>query len=440
MGKRDGDFSFRSLGDSTEHSDLQAHANSIEVLQSFLERIVRGSMMTQPKSQSHRLATRTIHHPVAELPSQPLATPIYQSSTFRVEDAATVAGYAHEVCPQAFYTRWGNPTVEVWEKVVADLEGGEKGLAFASGMAAVSSTLLALLSPGDRVLSGASLYSATMKTLAEVLPRQGITTEFIDPTDTGAFAERMDPAVRMIYAETPANPSMQMADLAALGELARRNDIPLVVDNTFATPWNQRPLELGAAVVLYSATKYLSGHSDVVAGCTVSDAATAERIWKQRTLLGGCLDPFAAWLLLRGMKTFAVRMDRHNANAAVVAEALEKHPRVERVIYPGLESHPQHELAKRQMSGYGGMVGCVVGGGRAAGIRFVESTEVALLAVSLGGTETLLEHPASMSHAMLSDSQWERAGIPPGLVRVSVGLEDVRDLVDDLTSALDRLD
>jgi cystathionine beta-lyase/cystathionine gamma-synthase len=212
-----------------------------------------------------------------------------------------------------------------------------------------------------------------------------------------------------------------------------------VVDNTFATPYNQRPLALGADVVLHSATKYLGGHSDVVGGCVVTDAARAERLWHKRTLLGGCLDPFAAWLLLRGIKTLALRMQSHNRNALAVAEALQSHPAVAGVMYPGLSSHPQHELARRQMTGFGGMVSFELVGGREAGVELVESTRLAVLAVSLGSVETLIEHPASMSHAQLSDEQLHRAGIPPGLVRLSVGIEDPNDLIADLKQALDRV-
>jgi methionine-gamma-lyase len=212
-----------------------------------------------------------------------------------------------------------------------------------------------------------------------------------------------------------------------------------VVDNTFASPINQRPLEHGADVVIHSATKYLSGHTDVVAGCVVTGAEIAERLWQRRTMLGGSIDPFAAWLLLRGMKTLAVRIERHNQNALAVARALESHPAVRRVIYPGLPSHPQHELAARQMSGFGGMVAFELASGREAGVRLVESTRLAILAVSLGGVETLIEHAASMSHARLDDEQLRRAGIPPGLIRLSVGIEDPDDLVVDLTDALDRL-
>ncbi len=403
----------------------------------------------KPNRRKRAFATRTVHHPQALSPSPPVATPLYQTSTFRCHDAATIARYAEQTQPPAYYTRWGNPTTEVWEKLMADLEGGEQGLAFASGMAAVSTTLLALLSPGDHVVAGSSLYTATTHLLSVDLPAVGIEVDFVDPTDPEAFARAVSSSssssskqsTQMFYLETPTNPTMLLTDLTAVCRMATEMGIVTVVDNTFASPCNQRPLAAGADVVLHSATKYLSGHSDVIGGCVVTDAETAERIWHKRTMLGGSIDPFAAWLLLRGMKTLAVRIERQNRNALAVAEALQSHPAVSRVIYPGLPSHPQHELAVRQMSGFGGMVGFEVAGGsekekRAAGVRLVESTRLAILAVSLGGVETLIEHPASMSHAPLSDEQLIQAGIPPGLIRLSVGIEDPDDLIADLQQAL----
>jgi len=385
------------------------------------------------------LATRTVHHPAAEAASTPVTTPLYQTSTFRTADAATIAQYAEQTQPQAYYTRWGNPTIEVYEKVVADLEGGQMCLAFASGMAAISTTLLELLEPGDHVVAGSSLYTATTEILSNDLAQLGIEVDFVDPADPEAFARAARKNTRLFYVETPTNPTMLLTDLVAVCRTADEMGIIVVVDNTFASPYNQKPLAAGADVVIHSATKYLSGHTDVLGGCVVTDAETAERLWHKRTMLGGIIDPFAAWLLLRGVKTLAVRMERQNRNAMAVAEALESHPAVARVIYPGLASHPQHELAVRQMTGFGGMVAFEVAGGRAAGVRLVESTRLAILAVSLGGVETLIEHPASMSHAPLTDEQLQQAGIPPGLIRLSVGIEDPDDLVDDLQSALDAL-
>ena len=322
---------------------------------------------------------------------------------------------------------------------MADLEGGQKCLAFSSGMAAVSTTLLGLLQPGDHVAAGSSLYTATTEVLAADMAEVGISVDFVDPTDPEAFARATRKNTRMFYIETPTNPTMQLTDLVAVCRTADEMGIVAVVDNTFASPYNQQPLAAGADVVIHSATKYLSGHTDVLGGCVVTDAETAQRLWHKRTMLGGSIDPFAAWLLLRGVKTLALRMERHNHNAAAVARALQSHPAVVRVMYPGLESHPQHELAARQMTGFGGMVGFEVSGGRESGVKLVEATRLAILAVSLGGVETLIEHPASMSHAPLTDEQLQQAGIPPGLIRLSVGIEDPADLIADLQQALDRL-
>jgi len=395
--------------------------------------------MSHTPNRDWSLATRTVHHPAAEVPSPPLTTPLYQTSTFRADEAATLADYAEQVQPQAFYSRWGNPTVEVLEKVVADLEGGERCLAFASGMAAVSTTLLALLGPGDHVVAAESLYTATTEVLSRDLAELGVDVDFVDPTDPEAFGRAATEKTRLFYVESPTNPMMMLTDLAAVASIGREKGILTVVDNTFASPYNQKPLALGADVVLHSATKYLSGHTDVVAGCVVTRDELIEPLWQKRTMLGGCLDPFAGWLLLRGMKTLALRMRQHNENAMAIAEMLESHHAVKQVMYPGLPSHPQHELARRQMTGFGGMLSFEVSGGRGAGGRLVESTELAVLAVSLGGVETLIEHPATMSHVRLTDEQLRRAGIPPGLIRLSVGIEDAEDLIADLRQALERV-
>lgn len=385
-------------------------------------------------------ATRVVHHPPVSAPLEPVSTPIYQTSTYRAGEAGAIARYASVPQPTAFYTRYGNPTVDVWEKVVADLEGGQRALAFASGMAAVSTVLLGLLEPGSHVVAGASLYTATTLLLADELPKLGIEVDFVDPCRPEAFAGALRPQTRMVYVESPSNPLMLLSDIAAVCRIAKAHRAWTVVDNTFATPCNQRPLSLGADVVIHSATKYLGGHSDVLGGCAVAGTDLIERLWHKRTLLGGCLDPFAAWLLLRGAKTLAVRVERQNANALAVAQALEAHPAVAKVHYPGLASHPQHDLARRQMDGFGGMLSFELRGGRAAGERFVSSTRVALLAVSLGGVESLVEHPASMSHALLSDEELRQAGIPPGLIRMSVGIEDANDLIADVRQALSSPD
>jgi methionine-gamma-lyase len=387
-------------------------------------------------SEKRAFATRTVHHPQARVPLEPVSTPIYQTSTYRADAPGVLAELACAVQPSTFYSRYGNPTVEVWERAIADLEGGEHGLAFASGMAAVSTVLLGLLETGNHIVAGSSLYTATTMLLRSELPKVGVAVDFVDPTRPEAFAAALRPETRVFYIESPSNPLMLLTDIAAVCRIARGHGVWTVVDNTFATPYNQRPLALGADVVIHSATKYLGGHSDVLGGCAVTNADLGARLWHKRTLLGGCLDPFAAWLLLRGAKTLALRVERQNANAMALAKALERHPAVARVHYPGLGSHPQHELTQRQMAGAGGMLSFELVGGRTAGERLVSSTRIALLAVSLGGVETLIEHPASMSHALLSDEELMHAGISPGLVRMSVGIEDAGDLIADLEHAL----
>ncbi len=395
--------------------------------------------MSKSAEHSWSFATRTVHHPAAEVRLQPVATPVYQTTTYRATEAEAIAEHSEEIGPPTFYTRYGNPTIDVLERVVADLEGGERGLAFASGMAAVSTTLLTLLNPGDHVVAGSSLYTATAKLLTHDLAELGVATDFVSPDDPGAFARAVRSSTRILYLESPSNPLLSLTDLAAVCQIANRHGALTVVDNTFATPYNQRPLEQGVDVVLHSATKYLAGHSDVLAGCVVCGRERADKIWLKRTLLGGTLDPFAAWLVLRGLKTLALRVRQHNENAMLIARALESHPAVARVLYPGLPSHPQHSLAVRQMSGFGGMLAFELRGGREAGIHLVESTRLAVLAVSLGSVESLIEHPASMSHSLLSDEELRRAGIPPGLIRLSVGIEDSEDLIADLKQALDKL-
>ncbi len=394
--------------------------------------------MPAPPPRRPSLRTRVVHHPEAAPASAPVSAPLYQSATFRLQDAATGGRYAALPQPSSFYTRWGNPTTEVWEKVVADAEGGERALAFASGMAAISTTLLALLEPGDHVVAADSLYTATTELLNRDLRRLGVGVDFVDPRDAGAFARAANDRTRLFYVETPDNPKLVLTDVAAVAAAARSRGALVVADNTFASPVNQNPLALGADVVVHSATKYLSGHSDVVAGVAVGSAELIERIWRKQKLLGGCLDPHAAWLLLRGMKTLALRVERHNENALAVARFLEGRPEVLRVHYPGLPSHPQHELARRQMLGFGGMLSFELRGGREAGLRLVEATRLMVLAVSLGGVESLIEHAASMTHGPLTDEELRRAGISPGLIRLSVGIEDAGDLVDDLASALAR--
>src|SRR5207249_2116985 len=387
--------------------------------------------MTQVSGEDlqRRFGTRAVH--AGHIPD-PLAgavmTPIYQTSTYIQEGLGRPRrGYE--------YARTRNPTREVLERNVAALEGGRHGFAFASGLAALDA-VLTLLSAGDHVVSGENVYGGSHRQMTHVWARHGLTFSFVDATDSANIAGVLTPRTKMIYAETPTNPMMQLCDLAAAGEIARGAGVLFVVDNTFATPYFQRPLELGADIVLHSTTKYLNGHSDMVGGMLVTSRDDlAERIGFLQNSSGAVPGPFDCWLALRGTKTLALRMRQHDVSGRRIAEWLAKHPRVERVYYPGLPSHPQHELARRQMAGFGGMLSVELGDvGRAR--RLVERTKIFVLAESLGGVESLVGHPASMTHASVPAELKRKMGLTDSLVRLSVGIEDVEDLIADLDQAL----
>lgn len=341
-----------------------------------------------------------------------------------------------EANPQ-FYGRYATPNTKQVEAIVSRLEGGEAALAVASGMAAVSLVLLSFVAQGDHVVAQSTLYPTTHKLIGHKLAQMGVEATFVDQTDTAAFAEAIRPNTRLIYVESPANPTLNLTDLAQIVALGKERGILTVVDNTFATPYNQRPLEMGFDIVLHSATKYLGGHSDVVAGVVVCNEAHRSTLWHNHVMLGAVLHPMEAWLLQRGLQTFNVRMARHNENALQVARFLEQHPAVREVYYPGLESHPQHALAQEQMpGGYGGMVCFDLKGGREAGYRLLKALNLITLAVSLGGTHSLITHPASTISAVQSEEEIAASGVMPGLVRLSVGLEESADLIADLDQAL----
>jgi methionine-gamma-lyase len=384
-------------------------------------------------------ATRQIHvggHPDPHTGS--LSMPIYQTSTFAMRDAAHGAELFAHHGKGYVYTRLGNPNHVVVEEKVADLEGGEAAVATSSGMAAISAALMTILQAGDHVVAGRVLYGCTHSLLAEGLSRFGIATSFVDTTDLEAVRAAIRPDTRVVFLETPANPNLEITDVAAVAEVAHEHGALVVVDNTFCTPYLQRPLELGADVVVHSATKYLNGHGDVIAGFVVGRAELMERVRELglKDLTGAVLGPFEAFLVLRGMKTLSYRMQAHCANAQRVAEFLAGHPLVEKVIFPGLPDHPQHELALRQMSGPGGVVSFEVAGGREAAVRLIDAVRLISIAVSLGDVESLIQHPASMTHASYGEEARAAAGISEGLVRLAVGLEDPRDLIDDLDQAL----
>jgi len=355
--------------------------------------------------------------------------PIYATSTYAQPSPGEHQGFE--------YSRTQNPTRFAYERCVAALEGGVRGFAFASGMAATS-TVLELLDSGDHVVAMDDLYGGSYRLFERVRRRSaGLDFSFVDLTDLAAFEAAITPRTRMVWIETPTNPMLKVVDIAAVAGVARRHGLLVVVDNTFASPMLQRPLELGAHLVVHSATKYLNGHSDMVGGVVVAgDDELAERMAFLQNSVGAVQGPFDSFLALRGLKTLPLRMRAHCANAHALAQWLQSHPAVEKVIYPGLSSHPQHELAARQMQGFGGIVSVVLRGGYGAARRFCERTRLFTLAESLGGVESLVNHPAVMTHASVPPERRARLGISDALVRLSVGVEALEDLRDDLEDAL----
>ena len=365
-----------------------------------------------------------------------VSAPIWQSATFEFERPEEVAEAAIAQEPETFYTRYGNPNFSAVAAAVAALEGGEAALVTGSGMGAIMLVFMGTLKSGDHIVAQKAHYVGTMKALQHWLPRYDIEVTLVDQTDANGFEAALLPNTRLIYVETPTNPTLAITDLAGVAALARERGITTCIDGTFATPINQRPIEHGIDLVVHSATKYLGGHSDVTAGVVVGDKERIDALWKTLIVYGMILHPFEAWLLARGIQTLPFRIERHNNNATAVAEFLESHSGVSRVYYPGLQSHPQHELATKQMDGFGGMVVFELDGGFDAARDFAARLKLARLAVSLGGTQTLIVHAASMIHAHLSPEERAAAGISDNLIRVSVGLEDAGDIMADLDQAL----
>lgn len=365
-----------------------------------------------------------------------LSVPIYQTSTFEAPTAEQLARDCVASGPAQLYTRWGNPTTAALERAAAKLEGGERAVAFASGMGAISAAVLASVTGGDHIVAGPSLYGGTTELLNDLLPTWGIQTTFAATPAAEAFEAAMRPNTRLVYVETPANPTLALTDIEAVAAVAHQRGAQVVVDNTYASPWNQQPLSLGADAVVHSATKYLAGHSDVISGLAIGSETWAHQVWMRLKLLGACPSPHDAWLVIRGMKTLGLRVARQNATAEAVATYLEAHPQVERVHYPGLTSHPDHGLASRQMRGYGGMVAFEVTGGRERAQALTDGLSLIARAASLGGPETLAVHPASTTHAHVDSAARRRAGLADGLIRLSIGLEEPGDLIDDLDRAL----
>ncbi len=368
-----------------------------------------------------------------------ISPPIWQTTTFSADSAEDFAEIAISTKPSEFYTRYGNPNHEMVESTLTALEGGQAALVTGSGMGAIFAAIAGSLKQGDHLIAQRNHYAGATTLFNELLPRWGIDVTCVDQTNNVEFDDAIRPQTKMIYVETPVNPLMQITDLRYIVELAKRHGITTICDNTFATPINQRPLEFGIDAVVHSATKYIGGHHDLTAGALVGSKELVERVWKFALVAGATLSPFDGWLMLRGLRTLGLRVERHNQNGMALARFLEKNPKVARVYYPGLESHPQHRLAGSQMSGFTGMLSVELSGGYTAADRLMSSLQLATRAASLGGFETLVVHPASMWSLQLSPEQRESTGINQGLVRISVGLEDEVDLIRDFAQALEEV-
>ncbi len=391
-----------------------------------------------PKPNSHHWAdaTRAIHSGESKHGiGAPVSTPIVRTSTFTFSSTAEMKCWAEGKSKAYIYTRYGNPTLAVAETRLAELEGGEAAIVTASGMAAISSALLAVLQAGDEMIATRQLYGGSYRLMRDVLPRLGIRVHHVE-TDLEGVNRLVNSRTRALYVETPTNPTLRVVDLRQAIRLAQRYKLVSLIDNTFASPILQKPLALGFDIALHSATKYLGGHSDLIAGAAVGSGKWIDRIRQMVIYLGGSMDPDAAYLLIRGLKTLELRVGRQCETAMAVARYLARHPKVARVHYPGLPTHPDHRLARRQMRGFGAMLAFDLRGGLPAARRFCDRVRVFLLAASLGGVESLVVLPIYTSHYRMSRQELAAAGVAPGTVRVSVGLEDPKDLIEDLKQAL----
>jgi cystathionine beta-lyase/cystathionine gamma-synthase len=407
-------------------------------------------MRKQQRKASHGLATRAIHgvhlHPF----QGPVAPPIVQTSTYRFASSHDAIRYAQGDPDVYVYTRYHNPTVRQAQEHLAEVMGAEETLLLSSGMAAITSAVLALVRNGETILSTPALYGGTYRFFRDILPRHGITVRYIRPDHLEKLPGQITPSTCLVFLETPTNPTLSLVDVEALVKGVRKAQrrsgrrITVMADNTFATSRNQQLLEMGVDVVVESATKYLGGHSDLIAGVIAGSTRMVADAHTQMKYYGGCADPFAAFLLLRSLKTFALRVDHQNANALALAESLERHPKVLRVLYPGLPSHPHHAIAVRQMArsgsgGFGGMVTIEVRGGVRAAVKVCDALHVAVNAMSLGGAETLVSIPVYSSHINMSGRELKQHGVTPGMIRISVGLEEIEDLQRDFARALARI-
>ncbi|KAL1410534.1 hypothetical protein Q8F55_004547 [Vanrija albida] len=398
-----------------------------------------------PSTSAHALATRVLHGDDAQFAAEravhPVVAPIYWTATFAAEDAESFAAMSADPRHPAVYTRHGNPTHERVQRIMADLEGTEDALLTASGMGAISTSVLALVKKGDHVIAQTRHYMAAARLFADVLPSYGVEVSIVEQSELGNFEKEIKPNTVLIYIETPANPTIVLTDVAGIAALAKKHSTPnnrivTIADNTFAGPVNTRPADLGIDVVVHSATKSLGGHHDLTAGVICTSRELGTKIHLMHTILGSVASPMDAWLLLRGIRTLTLRVDKINSNALALAEFLEQQPNVERVYYPLLKSHPQHELAQRQMKGGGPVIAFAVKGDYKATAEFVAQLKLIVHAVSLGGIDSLIVHTATMWKSTMSEAQMKEAGIAVNFVRFSVGVEDVDDLKADLTQAL----
>ena len=389
------------------------------------------------KRKTRRPETAAVHGAAdLEKKNGPVTPPIYQTSTFEVTDNKE---QQRVTTTDRYYTRWGNPTITVAEQTIAELEGTEAARTFASGMGAITSTVLAFLKAGDHIVSQRDVYGGVAKFFTEWLPKMGIETTFVDTTDYGQYEQAVRKNTKLLYLESPTNPALRVVDFKQAAALARKHGLISLIDSSFGTPINQRPAEYGIDLVMHSGTKYLSGHADLTCGVVCGRQGLMDQLWETRTTLGNCMDPHAAWMLTRGLKTLAVRVARQNENALRVAEFLERHAKVRKVHYPFLKSHPQHALARQQMSGGSGMVTFEVEGTGEAACRVSEAMQLFKLATSLGGVESLVSIPVLTSHAMISAELREKMGVTEQMVRLSVGIENADDLIADLERALEAM-
>ncbi|CUS82599.1 trans-sulfuration enzyme family protein [Candidatus Kryptobacter tengchongensis] len=396
-------------------------------------------MNNKSKNKKFGLSTLAIHGEMKDQTFHSVVYPIYQTSTFSVERSDDYQKFINEESDFYIYSRYGNPTVREVEKKLALIENCEDAVLFSSGMSAITSTVLSFIEAGDEIISLSSIYGMTYRFFRDYLPKFGVKVNFVDLEDIDKIENFITDKTKLIYFETPVNPTTRIVDIEKLVNFARKNNILTVIDNTFATPVNQNPADFGVDIIIHSATKYLSGHSDLILGCAISDKFKIEKIRKTKNTLGGNPDPHQVFLLGRSLKTLELRVEKQNENALKIAQFLSNHKKVRRVFYPGLASHPEHEIAKKQMRGFGGMLSFELNGGLEDAKKFCDSLKVALNATSLGSVETLVSIPVLTSHIKMSKDELEKAGITESMVRISVGIENIEDLLWDFEQALNSI-